>query len=139
MLQRNPVRMAVALSAIVLLLSTCGVSAVSGINTLLDARDAAISQKNISAYAALIADDYHGGRQSKADIVQQMRQLFAQFKQIRMHSFDRVISVIDNRHAQAIQSYKLKVMADGKWREMLQREELLLTRGPSGWQISSGL
>lgn len=113
--------------------------AVSGVNKLLDARDAAISHRDIKAYAALIADDYHGNRQGKADIVAQMRQLFAQFNQLKMKSFDRNISIIDSNHAQAMQSYQLKVLADGKWREMLQREELSLTRGPAGWQISSGL
>lgn len=133
------IRITVVLSAMLMLLSACGISAVSGVNKLLDARDAAISQRDIKAYAALIADDYHGNRQSKADIVGQMRKLFNQFNQLEMKSFDRDISITDDRHARAMQSYHLKVMMDGKWREMVQREELSLSRGPSGWQISSGL
>jgi activator of HSP90 ATPase len=139
MRQIDPVRMAVALGAMLVLLSTCGISAASSVNKLLDARDAAISQRDITAYATLIADDYHGNRQSKSDMIKQMRQLFAQFSQLQMKSFDRDISIIDSNHAEATQSYRLKVMMDGKWREMLQREELSLTRGASGWQISSGL
>jgi protein involved in sex pheromone biosynthesis len=138
MRQANHIRVAIALSA-VLLLSACGASAAHGVNKLLDARDAAISQRNITAYAALIADDYHSQQQGKADIVRQMQQLFAQFSQMKMKSFNRDISIVDSTHARAVQSYRLRVMMGGKWREMLQREELSLTRSPSGWQISSGL
>jgi len=138
MRQTRHLRVAVAVCA-VLLLGACSESPVSGINKLLDARDAAISGRNITAYANLIADDYHGGQQGKADIVGRMQTLFGQFSQLKMESFGRDIFVADATHARAAQSYRLKVLMDGSWREMLQREELSLTRSDKGWKISSGL
>lgn len=121
------------------LLPACGDSSLSGVNKLLDARDAAISGRNITDYASLIAEDYHGRQQSKSDMVDQMHQLFDQFNQLKMESFGRDIYITDDTHARAAQSYRLKVLMDGSWREMLQREELSLIRTDSGWQINSGL
>lgn len=122
-----------------MLLAACSPSPQTAINRVLDARDAAISERNIAAYSALIADDYHAGNQSKADIVRHMQALFKQFNQLKMQSFGRDVFIIDDDHAQAAQSYHLKVLMDGSWREMLQREELTLTRSDDGWKISSGL
>lgn len=122
-----------------LLFTACGESPLSGVNKLLDARDAAISERDIAAYDALIADDYHGRNQGKAEIVDHMQQLFKQFNQLKMQSFGRDIYITDDNHARAAQSYRLKVLMDGSWREMLQREELNLTRTDEGWKISSGL
>ena len=129
---------AVAVCA-VLLLTACSESAVSGVNSLLDARDAAINNRDISAYTQLISDDYQGRQQNKADIVNQMQLLFKQFSKIKMESFGRDIYVTDDDHARAAQSYRMKVLMDGRWREMLQREVLSLTRSESGWKISNGL
>lgn len=122
-----------------LLLPACGDSPLSGVNTLLDARDRAISERNIAGYASLIAEDYHGRQQSKSDIVEQMRRLFEQFSQLKMESFGRDIYIADDKHARAAQSYRLNVLMDGSWREMLQREELSLVRSDSGWKIAAGL
>jgi len=122
-----------------LLLSACSESAVSGANSLLDARDAAINNRDISAYAQLISDDYQGRQLNKADIINQMQLLFKQFSAIKMQSFGRDVYITDDDHARATQSYRMKVMMDGRWREMLQREVLSLTRSESGWKISNGL
>jgi len=137
MRQIGPVRAAAVCAA--LLLSACSESAVSGVNSLLDARDAAINKRDISTYSQLISDDYQGRLQNKADIINQMQLLFTQFSKIKMQSFGRDVYVTDDDHARAAQSYRMKVMMDGRWREMLQREVLSLTRSESGWKISSGL
>lgn len=129
---------AVVALAMVLLLASCS-SASSAVGKVLDARDAAISHRDITAYAKLIADDYKEGRQTKANVVDNMKKLFGEFSQVHMHSFGRDIYVTDSKHAQASQSYRLKVLMDGTWREMLQREELTLVRNDKGWQIESGL
>jgi len=121
------------------LLPACGDSSLASVNRLLDARDAAISERNITNYASLIAENYHGRQQSKSVMVVQMNRLFEQFNQLKMESFGRDIYIADDSHARAAQSYRLKVLMDGNWREMLQREELSLIRTDSGWQISSGL
>ena len=68
-----------------------------------------------------------------------MKKLFGEFSQLQMHSFGRDIYIADANHAQASQSYRLKVLMDGTWREMLQREELTLVRKDKGWKIESGL
>jgi len=122
-----------------LLLSACSESGVSGVNTLLNARDASINNRDITAYSELIADDYQGRQLGKADIIKHMQQMFDQFTRIEMESFGRDIFIQDDTHARAAQSYRMKVLMDGSWREMLQREELSLVRSESGWKISSGL
>ncbi|OIO69145.1 MAG: hypothetical protein COW19_01525 [Zetaproteobacteria bacterium CG12_big_fil_rev_8_21_14_0_65_55_1124] len=132
------IHVTVALCA-TLLLSACSEVAVSGVNSLLDARDATISNRDIIGYSELIADDYQGRKLGKVDIIKHMQQMFDQFTQLKMESFDREIFIADDTHAQAAQSYRMKVLMDGTWREMLQREELSLTRSDSGWKISSGL
>jgi len=132
----RPAALGICLAA---LLSACGDSSLSGINKMLDARDDAICERNIAAYASVIAEDYQGRQQGKSEIVDSMHQLFEQFNQLKMESFGRDIYIADDSHARAAQSYRLKVLMDGSWREMLQREELTLTRSESGWQIKSGL
>jgi len=121
------------------LLPACADSSLSSINSMLDARDDAICERNIAAYASVVAEDYHGRQQGKSEIVDSMHQLFEQFNQLKMESFGRDIYIADDSHARAAQSYRLKVLMDGSWREMLQREELTLIRNQSGWQIKSGL
>ncbi len=108
-------------------------------NRVLNARDQAISERNITAYAAQISDAYHDRGKNKAAIVAHMQKLFEQFRDMKMHSFGRDVFIADEHHARAAQSYRLKVRMDGSWREMLQREELSLTRTNDGWKISAGL
>jgi len=122
-----------------LLLSACSQSAVSDVNSVLNARDHAISERNITAYAAQISDTYRDRGKNKADIVAHMQKLFEQFHDMEMHSFGRDVFIADDDNARAAQSYRLKVLMDGSWRDMLQREELSLTRTDAGWKISAGL
>jgi len=125
--------------SLVLLLGACGESAVSGVNHLLTARDMAISERNLTAYADLIADDYQDSGKNKTMLLEQMQNLFKQFSGLKMESFGRDVFVLDDAHAKAAQSYRLKVLMDGSWREMLQREELSLIYSDTGWKISAGL
>jgi len=131
-------RITFALGALILL-AACSQSASSDVNRVLNARDQAISNRDISAYTILIADDYQDGGKTKAEMVAHTKELFAQFKGLKMESFGRDIFIADENNARAAQSYRLKVLMDGSWREMLQREELSLTRTDSGWKISAGL
>jgi len=109
------------------------------ISQLLDARDQAISHRNISEYSFLIAADYSDRDQSKVDIVAQMVSLFDRFEQAEMASYDRQIRRLNDTQALCEQSYKLRVYADGQWRQIVQREQLQLTRKAGGWKISGGL
>jgi len=127
-----------ALSAL-LLLNACSQSAVSDVNNVLNARDQAICERNIAAYAAQISDTYHDRGKNKADMVAHMQKLFEQFRDLKMQSFGRDVFIADDNNARAAQSYHLKVQMDGRWRDMLQREELSLTRTDTGWKISAGL
>ena len=106
---------------------------------MLDARDAAISHRDIAAYSSLIDPRYRDRGNTKVDMVARMIHLFDRFDRMEMRSFNRTIRLVDDEHAQCMQSYKLRVHADGKWRAMTSREELELTRTPAGWKISGGL
>lgn len=122
-----------------IVVSSCTDIQKSEINHVLDSRDRAISQRNIGDYSALIADSYHDHGKTKVEIVATMIHLLDEFEATEMHSFDRTIRLIDKKNAQCEQSYKLRVKADGTWREIIQREQLLLHKTSTGWKISGGL
>ncbi|MCF7820904.1 MAG: hypothetical protein K9M17_00520 [Mariprofundaceae bacterium] len=111
----------------------------SEITALMDARDLAMSQRNISDYSALIYSNYDDQGRSKVDIVAQMVALFDKFDRAEMRSYNRQIQQLNDEHARCNQSYTLKVLADGEWRKIVQREQLALTRDRDGWKISGGL
>jgi len=68
-----------------------------------------------------------------------MISLFDKFDRAEMRSHDRQIQQLDNNLARCDQSYTLKVLADGQWRQIVQREQLTLSKDPDGWKISGGL
>ncbi len=109
------------------------------IGALLDARDQAISNRDLPAYAALLIPDYQDRDQGEFEVINRMRRLFEQFDRIEMHGSDRTIRILDKAHAQCEQSYLLRVHASGIWRQISQRERIGMTRTESGWRISSGL
>jgi len=109
------------------------------INTLLDARDQAVSERNISAYARLISDDYLDRGRSKQDIVAKVEDMFHVFSELNMRSFDRKIRLIDDKQAECKQSYQLKVRVESDWRQMVQQEQLQLRQTDHGWRINGGL
>lgn len=125
------------------LLSSCllGCSDIdkSSVSQLLDARDQAISHRNISEYSILISSSYHDKNRTKVEVVAQMLSLFDKFKRAEMNSYNRQIRKLDDNLAQCEQSYTLKVYADGQWRQIVQREQLTLMEESSGWKIISGL
>ncbi len=136
---KNTICLTIALLA-VLTISACTEQDKIDINTLLDARDAAVSSHNINAYDALLLPNYlDAAGQSEFDIVSKMNRLFAQFEKTEMHSTQRVIRVLDDQHAECEQSYLLRVKADGTWRQLNQRERIFLTKTSDGWKISAGL
>jgi hypothetical protein len=109
------------------------------INAVMDARDRAICNKDIRAYSGLLLADYRDHGQRKADLVAQMTAMFGRFDVLQMHSFDRTIRVLDARHAQCAQSYRLRVRQDHSWRAIVEREQLDLQKTANGWKISAGL
>ena len=109
------------------------------IRSVMDARDQAICDKDIHAYGSLLLAGYHDHGQTKAMVVAQMRRLFKRFDQLDMHSFDRVIRVLDASHAQCEQSYRLRVRQHQTWRTIVEQEQLQLQKTSNGWKISAGL
>lgn len=122
-----------------LVIAACSGADKASINATLDARNAAITARDIGAYSELVLPDYKGHGRSKVAVVAQVIHLFDQFDALDMHSFNREIHLTDNIHADCAQSYRLKVRIGGHWREMVQREELSLQRTSAGWKISGGL
>jgi hypothetical protein len=125
--------------ALVLTITACSDIQKMEIETVLDARNSAVSESNINAYSRLLIQSYQDQGQRKADVVSKMLQLFEQFDALEMKSFGRTIRILENGHAQCEQTYYLRVKADNKWREFNQREQISLTRTTTGWQISGGL
>ncbi len=125
---------------ILISLTACSNQDRSEINTVLDARDIAVSTHNIKDYDALLLPGYldHSG-QSEFDIVSKMNKLFAQFEKIEMKSSNRVIRIFDSNYAECEQSYLLRVKADNTWRQLDQRERITLSKTTNGWKISGGL
>ncbi len=120
-------------------LLACSEMEKSEITGLMDARDLAISQRSISDYSTLIYSNYDDQGRSKVDVVAQMVALFDKFDRAEMRSYNRKIQQINDKLARCDQSYTLKVLADGKWRQIVQREQLTLTKDRDGWKISGGL
>jgi hypothetical protein len=106
---------------------------------VLDARDQAVSERNIGDFSMLISDQYYDHGRSKVDIVAQMIGLFEHFEQLSMKSHDRNIRILDDNHAQCEQTYTLRAFADQQWRSIVQKEQLQLIREENRWQISGGL
>lgn len=121
------------------LLGACSDIDKAGINKTLDQRDRAISHRSLSEYSAVIASDYHDMGKTKVEVVAQMISLFDKFEQAEMNSYDRDIRRLDDNRAQCEQSYKLRVYADGQWRQIIQREQLTLSKTGAGWKITGGL
>lgn len=122
-----------------LFLTACGVSDTSAIESVLDARDQAITSHDVAAYSRIIDGNYHDGERSKVDVVAQIINLFDHFDEVRMHSFDREIRLLDDDHVECRQSYRLEVRSGKRWQKMVQREQLMLVRSPIGWKIGGGL
>ncbi|OIO71967.1 MAG: hypothetical protein AUJ57_06350 [Zetaproteobacteria bacterium CG1_02_53_45] len=122
-----------------LLLSGCSNSDKQEINSLLDARDLAVSNHDIGSYTLLLIPNYAYQGQSEFDVISRMNTLFKQFDAIDMQSSERVIRFADGDHGECEQNYLLRVQADQQWRQIFQRERILLTRTKTGWKISGGL
>jgi len=122
-----------------LLLAGCNNNDKHEIHALLDARDMAVSNRDIGAYSLLLMSDYEYQGQSEFDVINRMNKLFKQFDATSMQSSNRVIRFIDAAHAECEQDYLLRVQADNQWRQVFQRERILTTRTDSGWKISGGL
>jgi len=136
---RDGYRIVLATAAMALFLGACSGFDKAGISRLLDQRDQAISHRSISEYSSVIAAAYHDKGQTKIEIVAQMVSLFDKFEKAEMASYDREIRRLDDSHAQCEQSYKLRVYADGQWRQIVQREQLTLAKTVGGWRIVAGL
>jgi len=121
------------------LLTACNASNTDNISQVLDARNTAISEKNIAIYADIVIEDYHINGRTKEDVLLQMYDLFKHFQSIQMQTHNRHINIIDDNHALCEQSYSLKVMADNEWRNIVQKEQLELTKQGGIWKISGGL
>ena len=125
--------------ALVLTITACSDIQKMEIETVLDARNSAVSESNINAYSSLLIQSYQDRGQSKTEVVSKMLQLFEQFDALEMKTFGRTIRILENGQAQCEQTYYLRAKADNKWREFNQREQISLTKTTTGWQISGGI
>ncbi len=132
-------RQTLALVAACALLVACTGGERAAIAKVLDARNLAVSHKDIAAYAALIADDYHARGRTKADLVREMQRLFAVFDAIEMKTLDRVIALEGKGRARCEQTYELVVRKGDQTRRLIEREQLVLVKTPQGWKIAGGI
>jgi len=98
-----------------------------------------MQEKNIQHYAALIADDYLASGRDKEDIIHDVRGLFQMFDKIQMKTYNRTIRVLSQGHAECEQTYTLRAYADGQWRTITHREQLMLQHQDGVWKITAGL
>jgi len=110
-----------------------------GINDVLDARDQAVSSRDISTYSQLIADDYLDNGHDREAVLAQTREMFRVFIELHMHSFDREIRLLGKQQAECRQSYRLKVRSGVDWRQIVEREQISLKKADNRWKISGGL
>ncbi|MDQ6992340.1 MAG: hypothetical protein Q9M31_02615 [Mariprofundus sp.] len=122
-----------------LCISGCFNSDKKDISALLDARDSAVTKHDILAYHALLLPDYHDKKKTEAMLVIEMNALFKQFDRIIMTTDSRIIRMQGENQALCEQNYQLRVLSDNTWRELFQREQISVTRTPSGWKLSGGL
>lgn len=120
-------------------LVACTPSSQDAVQHVLDQRSQAMQEKNIQHYAQLIADDYRSRGRDKKTVVAEMRSLFKSFDAIQMQTYNRTIRIFSDGHAECGQNYKLKVYADGQWRNITHREQLLLRQKNDAWKIIAGL
>ncbi len=109
------------------------------IYALLDARDAAISARDIRAYGRLIAEDYQDRGWDKQQILERSQHMFSAFVELHMQSFDRDLRLLGDVHAECRQTYRLKARAGKDWRQIVEREQIRLKKTDVGWKISGGL
>ncbi len=138
-LHNKRIHVPVFFSILLCLLSACSEQDKVDIRSVLDARDAAVSNHDITHYAGLLISGYEYNNQTEFEIINKMRGLFNQFEKIEMTSDNRTIRLLDDQHAECEQSYLLHVQANGEWRQINQRERISLTKTDSGWKISGGL
>lgn len=117
----------------------CGFSEQAEIDALLDARDAAVSSRDLAAYTLLIDPEYNEGERNRADVLDEMQALIASFDTLAMQSSGRSIEMGDDGAAECIQTYKLVVGKGEMRRELVQREQLSLRKTADGWKIIGGL
>ena len=126
------------LLASVMLLSACGFAEKDAITTVLEARDKAVSSRDIDAFSSLLANDFMENNRDKASRIEQETALFQEFEKIQMHSHGRKI-IVHGPHAECEQSYSLRVLRDGDWRALVQRERITLKKSAAGWKITGGI
>ncbi len=124
---------------ICLVAAGCSQLSRSEINNVLNARNTAITARDIAAYSDLIAPNYQDHGSGKTEVVARMTRMFERFDALDMRTINRDIYLVDGDHAECTQSYRLRAYVDDRWRTMLQREELSLERTHAGWKISAGL
>lgn len=105
----------------------------------MNARDHAISARDLAAYSQLIAGDYHDGNRGKVDVLAQMIDLFDRFEEVHLQSFNREVRLFADGRGECQQSYRLRVRSGKRWREMVERERIGLKRTQAGWRIVAGL
>lgn len=121
------------------LLTACNSTNTADVSAVLDARNAAMNEKNIATFADLLLDDYNVKGRTKEDILLQIFALFKDFQTLQIQTHNRHINIIDDKHALCEQSYTIKAMADNEWRSMVQQEQIQLIKQGGVWKISAGL
>jgi len=111
----------------------------AGIHAVLDARDQAISSRDINAYSQLIADGYQDNGRDREQVLAQTGDMFRTFIELHMQSFDREVRLLGKGAAECRQSYRLRVRAGASWRQIVEREQISLKKTDAGWRITAGL
>ena len=122
----------------ILFLLACQISEEERIDQVVDRREEALRNKDLSLYLSCISKAYHGKDEDFDRLRNRIRGYFSTFDRIEYSSWGRSVQIEGDR-AKVIQEFRLEVEARGKKDRYAGREELLLKKDGREWKITGGL
>ncbi|MDH5300004.1 MAG: nuclear transport factor 2 family protein [Gammaproteobacteria bacterium] len=102
----------------------------------MELRAQAMASKDIAAFEQLLHEEYNDGPNTKADILEYMREVFARYDQIAM-KYQKAPVELKMNTARVVQRLEFKVNQET---QIIHDHELLMLRKSNGvWQISGGI
>ena len=122
----------------ILFLLACPVSEEERIYQVVNRREVALRNKDLSLYLSCISKTYHGKDEDFDRLRNRIGGYFSAFDRIEYSSWGRSIQ-LEGDTARVIQEFHLEVEKGGKKDNYAGKEALLLKRDGREWKITGGL